>query len=113
MYDDHRLESVPHPRNIRRHPPSPDLHLQEGTRPVGGDHLRNTGKSDPRTQDYLFRYVVAVNACFDPPVGVLFLLSHTALSGLEIYISRQWTIGPPALEIWWSCQIPGGPEQVQ
>ena len=31
-------------------------------------------------------------------------------SGLEIYISRQWTIGPPALEIWWSCQISGGPD---
>ena len=22
----------------------------------------------------------------------------------------QWTIGPPALEIWWSCQISGGPD---
>ena len=32
------------------------------------------------------------------------------VTGLEIYISRQWTIGPPALEIWWSCQISGGPD---
>ena len=32
--------------------------------------------------------------------------------GLEIYISRQWTIGPPVLEIWWSCQISGGPDVV-
>ena len=30
--------------------------------------------------------------------------------GLEIDISRQWTIGPPVLEIWWSCQISGGPD---
>ena len=30
------------------------------------------------------------------------------MAGLEIYISRQWTIGPPALEIWWSSQISGG-----
>ena len=30
--------------------------------------------------------------------------------GLEIYITRQWTIGPPALDIWWSCQISGGPD---
>ena len=37
-----------------------------------------------------------VNQCYD--------------SGLEIKISRQWTIGPPALEIWWSCQISGGPD---
>ena len=28
--------------------------------------------------------------------------------GLEIDISRQWTIGPPVLETWWSCQISGG-----
>ena len=27
-----------------------------------------------------------------------------------MYMSRQWTIGPPALEIWWSCQISGGPD---
>ena len=33
-------------------------------------------------------------------------------SGLEINISRQWTIGPPALEIWWSCQVSGGPDVV-
>ena len=33
----------------------------------------------------------------------------TNQAGLEIYISRQWTIGPPALEIWWSCQMSGGP----
>ena len=33
-----------------------------------------------------------------------------AESGLEIYISRQWTIGPPALGIWWSYQISGGPD---
>ena len=32
-----------------------------------------------------------------------------ALAGLDIFISRQWTIGPPVLEIWWSCQISGGP----
>ena len=31
-------------------------------------------------------------------------------SGLEINISRQWTIGPLALKIWWSCQISGGPD---
>ena len=31
-------------------------------------------------------------------------------AGLEINISRQWTIGPPVLEIWWSCQISGGPD---
>ena len=31
-------------------------------------------------------------------------------AGLEINISRQWTIGPLALEIWWSCQISGGPD---
>ena len=34
-------------------------------------------------------------------------------SGLEINISRQWTIGPLALEIWWSwqsCQMSGGPD---
>ena len=31
-------------------------------------------------------------------------------AGLEIYISRQWTIGLPVLEIWWSCQISGGPD---
>ena len=31
-------------------------------------------------------------------------------SGLEIDISRQWSIGPPVLEIWWSCQISGGPD---
>ena len=30
--------------------------------------------------------------------------------GLDIDISRQWTIGPPVLEIWWSCQIVGGPD---
>ena len=30
--------------------------------------------------------------------------------GLEIDISRQWTIGPPVVEIWWSCQISGGPD---
>ena len=30
--------------------------------------------------------------------------------GLEIYISRQSTIGPQVLEIWWSCQISGGPD---
>ena len=29
---------------------------------------------------------------------------------LEIDISRQWTIGPPVLEIWWSCKISGGPD---
>ena len=29
-------------------------------------------------------------------------------TGLEIDISRQWTIGPPVLEIWWSCQTAGG-----
>ena len=34
----------------------------------------------------------------------------TDIAGLEIYISRQWTVGPPALEIWWSCQISGGPD---
>ena len=32
---------------------------------------------------------------------------------LEINISRQWTIGPPALEIWWSCQVSGGPDVVK
>ena len=31
------------------------------------------------------------------------------IAGLEIYISRQWTIGPPVLEIWWSCKISGVP----
>ena len=30
--------------------------------------------------------------------------------GLQIDISRQWTIGPPVLKIWWSCQISGGPD---
>ena len=25
-----------------------------------------------------------------------------------MYISRQWTIGPPVLEIWCSCHISGG-----
>ena len=25
-------------------------------------------------------------------------------------ISKQWTIGPPVLEIWWSCTISGGPD---
>ena len=31
-------------------------------------------------------------------------------AGLEINISRQWTIGPPVLDIRWSCQISGGPD---
>ena len=31
-------------------------------------------------------------------------------TGLDIDISKQWTIGPPVLEIWWSCQISGGPD---
>ena len=35
---------------------------------------------------------------------------QTSTAGLEINISRQWTIGPPVLEIWWSCQISGGPD---
>ena len=35
---------------------------------------------------------------------------HDSLTGLEIDISRQWTIGPPVLEIWCSCQIYGGPD---
>ena len=34
----------------------------------------------------------------------------TYTAGLEIDISRQWTIGPPVLEIWWPCQISGGPD---
>ena len=29
---------------------------------------------------------------------------------LVIDISRHWTDGPPAHEIWWSCQISGGPD---
>ena len=33
-------------------------------------------------------------------------------AGLAIDISRQWTIGPPVLEIWWSCQISGGPDAI-
>ena len=36
-----------------------------------------------------------------------FLLSSVISLGIEINISRQWTIGPQALEIWWSCQISG------
>ena len=36
------------------------------------------------------------------------MTSH--VPGLEINISRQWTIGPLAMEIWWSCQISGGPD---
>ena len=36
--------------------------------------------------------------------------SPNGCSGLEINISSQWTIGPLALEIWWSCQISGGPD---
>ena len=35
-------------------------------------------------------------------------IENLAYTGLEIYISRRWTIGPPALEILWSCQISGG-----
>ena len=39
-------------------------------------------------------------------------VSYHLYTGLEINISRQWTIGPPALEIWWSCQVSqsGGPD---
>ena len=32
------------------------------------------------------------------------------MTGLEIDFSRQWTIGPPVLEMWWSCQISGDPD---
>ena len=35
---------------------------------------------------------------------------HIFNAGLDIYISRQCTVGPPVLKIWWSCQIPGGPD---
>ena len=35
---------------------------------------------------------------------------HDARPELEIDISRQWTIGPPVLEIWWPCQISDGPD---
>ena len=32
------------------------------------------------------------------------------IPGLEIDISRQWTIRLLVLEIWWSCQISVGPD---
>ena len=46
-------------------------------------------------------------------VKILFTVSRMKMiskTGLEIDISMQCTIEPPALEIWWSCQISGGPD---
>ena len=42
--------------------------------------------------------------------GTLSGMKYPTRTGLEINISRQWTIGPPVLNIWWSCQISGGPD---
>ena len=43
-------------------------------------------------------------------MDILYRNYYTSMAGLEIDISRQWTIGPPVLEIWWSSQISGGPD---
>ena len=53
-----------------------------------------------------FRCVIASKSVWN-----IVTVGHTTWrSGLEIYISRQWTIGPPhVLEIWLSCQVYGSP----
>ena len=43
--------------------------------------------------------------CFHLAMPIANLGNLWTTAGLEIYISRQWTTGPPAMEIWWSCQI--------
>ena len=53
-------------------------------------------KIDERNQDLLRLKLMAGNT-------LQILNSYKVRPRLEINISRQGTIGPPALNIWWSC----------
>ena len=53
-------------------------------------------KIDERNQDLLRLKLMAGNT-------LQILNSYKVRPGLQINISRQWTIGPPALKIWWLC----------